>query len=285
LGHRLHVVQPTIGTSTTKEHTMRLQGKIALITGGSGGIGTAIAHCMAREGANVCVTDLHLESVQKVAREVETHGCQALALSGDVARAQDVERLVQQTLERFGRLDILVNNAGIFTPLGMPFTRNTEEDWDRVYDVNVKAHFFTCKAVAPHMMERRYGKIINIASIAGQMGSITSPPYSVSKGAVITLTRCLARDLAPYGINVNAICPGLLWTPMWHYIAEHIAQTGAAPGLSARQIFEKRVQEWVPLQREQMPEDIGYAAVFLASDEARNITGQALNVDGGIYMH
>jgi NAD(P)-dependent dehydrogenase (short-subunit alcohol dehydrogenase family) len=117
------------------------------------------------------------------------------------------------------------------------------------------------------------------------MGSITSPPYSVSKGAVITFTRCLARDLAPYSINVNAICPGLLWTPMWHYIAEHMAQTGAAPGLAARQIFEKRVQEWVPLQREQTPEDIGYAAVFLAADEARNITGQALNVDGGIYMH
>jgi NAD(P)-dependent dehydrogenase (short-subunit alcohol dehydrogenase family) len=264
---------------------MRLDGKTAIITGGGGGIGKAIALCMAREGADICVADVHLASVQSVAMEVEALGRRALALRCDVADRQAVEGMIQQTLQHFEKIDILVNNAGIFTPLGMPFLNNTEEDWNRAYDINVKAHFLTCKAVAPHMMERRYGKIINIASIAGQIGSTTSPPYSVSKGAVITFTHCLARDLAPYNINVNAICPGLLWTPMWHYIAENLRQTDTTLDLSPRQIFEKRVQEWVPLKREQTPEDIGHAAVFLASEESRSITGHSLNVDGGIYMH
>ncbi|GIX48905.1 MAG: oxidoreductase [Candidatus Tectimicrobiota bacterium] len=264
---------------------MRLQGKTAIVTGGGGGIGRAIALCLAREGANVCLSDVQLEGAQRVAQEVEALGRRTLVVPCDVARWPEVEQLAAKTLEAFGQIDILVNNAGIFTPLGLPFLNNTEEDWDRAYAVNVKAHFLTCKAVVPHMMARRYGKIINIASIAGQLGSTTSPPYSVSKGAVITFTRCLARDLAPYNINVNAICPGLLWTPMWHYIAESLAQKGTLAGLTPRQIFEKRVQEWVPLQREQTPEDIGHAVVFLASEEARNITGHALNVDGGIYMH
>jgi NAD(P)-dependent dehydrogenase (short-subunit alcohol dehydrogenase family) len=264
---------------------MRLQEKVAVITGAAGGIGRAIALCMASAGADICVTDITIERVQDVAAAVQQNGRQALALAADITNEPAVDGMLRDALRHFGRIDILVNNAGIFTPLGMPFLKNSAADWDQVYEVNVKAHFLTCKTVAPHMMARRSGKIINIASISGQLGSVTSPPYSVSKGAVITFTRCLARDLAPYNINVNAICPGLLWTPMWHYIAEHMAQTPAAAGLTARQIFDKRVQEWVPMQREQTPEDIGHAAVFLASDEARNITGQSLNVDGGIYMH
>jgi meso-butanediol dehydrogenase/(S,S)-butanediol dehydrogenase/diacetyl reductase len=264
---------------------MRLHGKSAIVTGGGGGIGTAIALCLAQEGADICVADVQPEPVRNTATQVEAMGRQALPLTCDVTRVQDVERMVQEVHQSFGKIDILVNNAGIFTPLGLPFTNNTEADWDRVYAVNVKAHFLTCKAVAPHMMQRRYGKIVNIASIAGQMGSVTSPPYSVSKGAVITFTRCLARDLAPHNINVNAICPGLLWTPMWEYIAAGIARAGGPETPSPRDIFEGRVQEWVPLRREQTPEDIGHAVVFLASEESCNITGHSLNVDGGIYMH
>lgn len=264
---------------------MRLEGKTAIVTGGASGIGRAIAMCMAREGADVCISDINSEAARMVAREVEGLGRRGWAFGCDVSKALDVEGMVTRSLEVFGKIDILVNNTGIDLPVGMPFTHNTEEDWDRGYRVNVKSMFLTCKAVAPHMMERRWGKIINIASIAGQLGSTTSAPYSVSKGAVITLTRCFARDLAPHGINVNAICPGLLWTPFWQRLGEGLAKTPAFAGLSPREIFDKRVKEWVPMQREQLPEDVGWTAVFLASEESRNITGQSLNVDGGVYMH
>ncbi len=264
---------------------MRLQGKSAIVTGGASGIGRAIALCMAREGADLSIPDLNLEGAQAVAQEIEGLGRKALALRCDVSRAEEVEALVQRTLEAFGKIDILVNNAGVDFPAGRHFTETAEEEWDRGWQINVRSMVLTCKAVAPHMMARRFGKIINLASIAGQLGSATSAPYSVSKGAVITLTRCFARDLAPYGINVNAICPGLLWTPFWERLGEGLAKSGAFGNLSPREIFERRVKEWVPMQREQVPEDIGWAAVFLASEEARNITGQSLNVDGGIYMH
>ena len=197
-----------------------------------------------------------------------------------------VGAMVRRALTTFGNVDILVNNAGIPAPIGLPFTNNVERDWDRVYQVNGKAIFVCCKAVASHMITRKTGKIVNVASIAGQFGAATSPPSSVSKGGVITLTRVLARDLAPHGITVNAVCPGLFWTPMWEFIgAGMIRNVAALKGKTPREVFETRVREWVPLEREQTPEDVRHAVAFLASGEARNITGQALNVDGGIYMH
>jgi NAD(P)-dependent dehydrogenase (short-subunit alcohol dehydrogenase family) len=186
----------------------------------------------------------------------------------------------------FGRLDILVNNAGVASRPGMPFTNNTEADWDHVFAVNVKSIFLLTKALAPHFMERRQGRIINIASIAGPIAAVTMPPYSVSKMGVITFTRILAKELAPYNVTVNAICPGVLWTDFWQGLAAHIAETNPAfKGMTPRQVFDKRVKDLIPMGREQTPEDIGWAAVFLASDQARNITGQALNVDGGTVMH
>jgi NAD(P)-dependent dehydrogenase (short-subunit alcohol dehydrogenase family) len=135
-------------------------------------------------------------------------------------------------------------------------------------------------------MERRQGRIINIASIAGPISAVTMPPYSVSKMGVITFTRILAKELAPYHVTVNAICPGVLWTDFWKGLAAYLSETNPAfKGMTPRQVFEKRVGDLVPMRREQTPEDIGWAAVFLASDQARNITGQALNVDGGTVMH
>jgi len=152
--------------------------------------------------------------------------------------------------------------------------------------VNVKAIFLTCKAIAPYFIERKAGRIINIASIAGPLSAPTMPSYSVSKMGVITFTRIVAKELAPYGITVNAICPGVLWTDFWKGLAEYIARTNPAfAGMAPRQVFEKRVADLIPMKREQTPEDIGWAAVFLASEEARNITGQALCVDGGAVMH
>jgi NAD(P)-dependent dehydrogenase (short-subunit alcohol dehydrogenase family) len=202
-----------------------------------------------------------------------------------VSREAQVQQMIAEGIRQWGRIDILVNNAGIVPGLGLPFTRQAEGDWDRVFTVNMKSVFFACKAIAPHFMERRSGKILNISSIAAPLSSQTMPSYSVAKMGVITFTKIVAKDLAAYGVNVNAICPGLLYTEMWKKIGDVIRETNPAyAGMEPRQMFERRVLEWVPMKREQTPEDIGQAAVFLASEEARNITGQVLMVDGGIVM-
>ncbi|MBI1963038.1 MAG: glucose 1-dehydrogenase [Candidatus Rokubacteria bacterium] len=264
---------------------MRLAGKVAVVTGGGSGIGRGIALAMAREGADVAIPDIQVLNAEKVAGEIKGLGRKVVAMKTDVTSAADVKAMVDRTREALGRIDILVNNAGMASPPGMPFTNNTEEDWDRTFAVNTKSVFLTCKAVASYFIERKAGRIINIASIAGPISAVTMPPYSVAKMGVITLTRVIAKELAAHGITVNAICPGVLWTDFWQKLAAHIAETNPAfKGLTPRQVFEKRVGDIIPMKREQTPEDIGWAAVFLASDEARNITGQALNVDGGCVM-
>jgi len=264
---------------------MKLQGKTALVTGGGGGIGRAIVLAMAREGADAVVSDVDIEGARRVAAEVEELGRRAIAVRADVTSSVDVERMVQEALKAFGKIDILVNNVGINVGIGMPFTNNTEEDWDANLTGNLKSTFIVCKAVAPHMMSRRSGKIVNLSSLAARVSSQTNPAYSAAKAGVITLTRILAKDLAPYNINVNAIAPGLVWTRMWEALGEKMRR--ADPQLAkmtSREIFELRTKQWIPLQREQTPEDIANAAVFLVSEEARNITGQTLSVDGGATM-
>jgi NAD(P)-dependent dehydrogenase (short-subunit alcohol dehydrogenase family) len=264
---------------------MRLSGKVAVVTGGGSGIGRGIVLAMAREGADVAIPDIQVLNAEKVAGEVKALGRKCLATKCDVTSAADVKVMLDRTREALGQIDVLVNNAGMAAPPGMPFTNNTEDDWDRTFAVNTKSVFLTCKAIAPYFIERKAGRIINIASIAGPISAVTMPPYSVAKMGVITFTRVVAKELAPHGITVNAICPGVLWTDFWQKLAAHIAETNPAfRGLTARQVFEKRVADLIPMKREQTPEDIGWAAVFLASDEARNITGQALNVDGGVVM-
>jgi meso-butanediol dehydrogenase/(S,S)-butanediol dehydrogenase/diacetyl reductase len=265
---------------------MRLAGKIAVVTGGGSGIGRGIVLAMAREGADVAIPDIQVLNAEKVATEVKALGRRAVPMKTDVTSAADVKVMVDRTRDVLGQIDILVNNAGMAAPPGLPFTNNTEEDWDRAFAVNTKSVFLTCKAVAPYFIERKAGRIINIASIAGTLSAPTMPPYSVAKMGVITFTRIVARELAPYGVTVNAICPGVLYTDFWQKLAAHLAATNPAfAGMTPRQVFDKRVSDLVPMKREQTPEDIGWAAVFLASDEARNITGQALHVDGGCVMH
>ena len=264
---------------------MRLTGKVAMVTGGGTGIGRAIVLAMAREGADILVPDIQLANAEAVVGEVRALGRTAVAQQVDVTKESQIQTVIREGIRACGQIDILVNNAGVNPGLGLPFTRQVEADWDKVFDVNVKSVFFTCKAIAPHFMERRAGKIVNIASIAGPLSSTTMPSYSVSKMGIITFTKIVAKELAPYNVNVNAICPGLLYTDMWKKIGEVIRETNPAyADLTPRQMFEKRVEEWIPMKREQTPEDIGHAAVFLASEEARNITGQALMVDGGVVM-
>ena len=264
---------------------MRLAGKVAIVTGGARGIGRGIALCMAKEGADIAIADLKLEDAAGVADEIRALGRKAIVVKIDVTRQSDFEALFDAVRRELGQIDILVNNAGSASRPGNPFTNNVEEDWDLVWKVNVKSIFFACKAIAPYFIDRKAGKIINIASIAGPMNSPNLPPYSVSKMGVVTFTKIVAKDLAPHNVNVNAICPGLLWTAFWQETAERLIQAGGAlVGMKPREVFESRVNSLIPLKREQTPEDIGWAAVFLASDQARNITGQALHVDGGVVM-
>jgi NAD(P)-dependent dehydrogenase (short-subunit alcohol dehydrogenase family) len=264
---------------------MRLAGKVAVVTGGGSGIGRGIVLAMAREGADLAIPDIQVLNAERVADEVKALGRKVVAMKTDVTSVADVKAMADRVRDIYGRIDVLVNNAGMAAPPGMPFTNNTEEDWDRAFTVNTKSVFITCKAIVPHMIERKAGAIINIASIAGPLAAPTMPAYSVAKGGVITFTRVLAKELAVQNVRVNAICPGVLWTDFWQKLAAHIAETNPAfKGMTARQVFDKRVGDVIPMKREQHPEDIGWAAVFLASDEARNITGQSLNVDGGCVM-
>jgi meso-butanediol dehydrogenase/(S,S)-butanediol dehydrogenase/diacetyl reductase len=264
---------------------MRLAGKVSIVTGGAMGIGRGIVLCMAREGADVAIADLQVEPAGKVAEEVKALGRRAIVVKTDVTKEADFQALFDRVKKELGKIDILVNNAGVACKPGLPFTNNVEEDWDQVWAVNVKSIFFSCKAIAPYFIEKKAGKIINIASIAGPMNSPVLPPYSVSKMGVITFTKIVAKDLAAHSINVNAICPGILWTSFWQEMAATLVKINPTfARMTPRQVFDGRVQAVIPMKREQTPEDIGWAAVFLASDEARNITGQALEVDGGVVM-
>jgi NAD(P)-dependent dehydrogenase (short-subunit alcohol dehydrogenase family) len=264
---------------------MRLGGKVAVVTGGGSGIGRGIVLCLAREGASIAIPDIDEANASSVVAEVQELGSSAIGMHCDVTREPEIHASLDRIQAELGPIDIVVNNAGLASPPGLPFTRNTEADWDQAFQVNVKSVFLMCKAIAPGFIAKKGGRIINIASIAGPLAALTMPPYSVAKGGVITLTRIVAKELAPHGVTVNAICPGILWTSFWQKTAQYMADTNPAyQGMSARQVFENRVAALVPMKCEQTPEDIGHAAVFLASDEARYITGQALMVDGGAVI-
>ena len=267
---------------------MDVTDKIAVVTGGGRGIGRGVALALARHGAAVVVADINLEDATSVSHEVAESGRDSMATLADVTKQGSIDQMVEEVLDRFGRIDILVNNAGIYAAPGFE-ERNeaNEDDWDMLYEVNVKGIVRVTGAVKHGMKERRYGKIVNIASIAGRQGGAGNPPYNVSKAGVISFTQASALELAEYGINVNAICPGLLWTPMWERIAyRRSISPGENPdGLSPRLLFDRAVEASIPLKRQQTPEDIGNLAAFLASDYSRNITGQAINVDGGSRMN
>src|SRR3989454_3846360 len=213
---------------------MRLDGKVAVVTGGGSGIGRGIVLAMAREGADVAIPDIQVLNAEKVAGEVKGLGRKVLAMKTDVTSAADVKTMVDRTRETFGKIDILVNNAGAAGPPGMPFTNNTEDDWDRTFTVNTKSVFLTCKAITPYFIERKAGRIVNIASIAGPISAPTMPPYSVAKMGVITLTRIIAKELAPHGITVNAICPGVLRSE------EHTSELQSPCNLVCRLLLEKK---------------------------------------------
>ena len=266
---------------------MDVTDKVAIVTGGGRGIGRGIALALARNGADVVIAEIIEENGRKTASEVSELGRKSLAIAVDVTDQGSVDRLVPEVLDQFDQIDILVNNAGIIGAPGWEQHEGTnQEDWDLVYEVNVKGVARVTDVVAPHMKERRSGKIVNIASVAARQGNPRNPAYNVSKAGVVSLTQAYALELAPYNINVNAVCPGLIWTPMWERIASRSIMTlEGARGLSRREVFERGVKERIPLGREQTPQDIGNLATFLASDSASAVTGQSINVDGGARMN
>ncbi len=261
----------------------RLDGKTALVTGGARGLGRGIVLELTKEGADIVIADVLTDVAEQTAAEVRQLGRQATAVRMDVTDAGSIQAGVQQALAARGGLDILVNNAGV-APLHIG-SEADEEDWDRCYEVNLKGIWKVSGAVVPHFVSRGAGKIVNIASIAGRRGGAWIAPYNASKAGVISFTQSQAMELGPQNINVNAICPGLIWTDIWRGLGT-ILQSEDDPTVNERrQRFDTIIESSCPLRREQTPEDIGKAAAFLASDDARNITGQALNVDGGIVMN
>ena len=249
------------------EEGLKLTGKVALVTGAAQGIGRAIGLLLARNGADIVVSDINLEKAEETAKEIRAIGPKAMALKVDVSNLSDVERMVEGILEKLAKIDILVNNAGITRD--KLILRMTEEDWDAVLGVNLKGTFNCTKAVIRHMTKQRSGKIVNIASVVGEMGNAGQANYSASKAGVIGLTKTIAREYAQRGINVNAIAPGYIETPM----------TEALPGKA-----KEELKKLIPMERLGKPEDVAEAVLFLVSEESNYITGQVLNVNGGIYM-
>ena len=260
-----------------------LENSVAIVTGGGRGIGRGIVLALARAGADIVIADIDLESAERTAKEVTELDRQVLVVATDVTHADSAASAVEQSLARFGKLDILVNNAGVVQEDVGPAT--SEEDFNRCFEVNLKGIWIMASAASPHFRERQSGKIVNIASIAGRQGGAGLAAYSASKAGAISLTQSLAASLGPSNINVNAICPGLLWTDMWRKLEGMFRRDTSPQVVDERAAFDGIIASNCPLGREQTPDDIGNAVAFLVSDLARNITGQALNVDGGIEMN
>lgn len=247
---------------------MKLKDRVAIVTGGAKGIGKAIAFTFVREGAKVVLIDVDKKSLETTKKEIEKIGGKALSIPCDITRRLEVNEMVNQVQKSFSRIDILVNNAGIIRRGTIETV--TEEDWDQVIEVNLKGTFNCCKAISEIMIRQGYGKIVNISSIAGKMGDITSAPgYGPSKAGVDALTKTLARQLAPYKITVNSVAPHAIETEMSAQWSEE---------------RRKEIIASIPLGRLGKPEDVAEAVLFLASEEASFITGEILDVNGGALM-
>ncbi len=247
---------------------MRLEGKVAIVTGAAGGFGSEIGRIFAREGASLVLADINHRVAESLANELKAQGTKAVAVSVDVRDENQVYAMVDRAISEFGQVDILINNAGMGR--GARIQDITLDDWNQLLRLNLTGTFLCCKAVIDHMIAREYGKIVNMASICGQTARPVGVDYSASKSGIIGITRTLALQVAPYGINVNAV----------------------APGPVATQIFERnwpketveKLKSTIPFKREGTPRDIANAALFLSSDEAGWITGEVIAVNGGAFI-
>jgi NAD(P)-dependent dehydrogenase (short-subunit alcohol dehydrogenase family) len=296
---------------------MKLEGKVALIAGGGQGIGEGITRCLAEEGADVAICDINIENAKKVAASAVEMGRKALAIYADLTDDSEAEKTVQETVDHFGRVDILINNVGgaseesmkimiehaasMEDPTLPSYMRFNSELWDRYYQLNLKTHVMLSHAVTPHLVAQKSGSIVNISSIAGRDATPDLMPYGAAKAGDISITWSMARALAPHNVRVNCICPGFVYTPLWdrganamlnglriaaaqgHELPPRFRRLSDAEDLSPNEFWLNYIVKPVtPLGREQTPEDMGRAAVFLVSEDSKNITGQVLHVDGGI---
>jgi len=259
-------------TDYEKGGHMDLKDKAAIVTGAAGGIGRAIALRLGSLGARVAVVDLKAEEGNETVSLLEKGGGGGLFLKADITDLARVQEMVKTTIAAFGKVDILVNNAG--WDRIEPFLKNTPDFWDKVIAINLKGPIYCIRAVLDHMVERKYGKIVNISSDAGRVGSSGEAVYSACKGGIIAFTKTMAREMARYAINVNCVCPGATDTPLLAEMTK--GETGA-------KIIDAMVKV-VPFRRLGKPEDVAGAVAFLASDEASFITGQTLSVSGGLTM-
>lgn len=267
---------------------MNLEGKVACVTGAGNGMGKEIALKLAEAGADVVVSDVKIADAEAVAKTVQDMGKRSFAIKTDVSDKDQVFEMVDKTVENLGKIDIIVNNAGI--TMGKEMENVTEEDFDRIYNVNVKGVLFGMQAAMRYFKEQNSGKIINISTQAAKEGCHTYSTYASSKAAALSLTQAMAKEAAPYDVNVNAVCPGMVKTDLY------TKETGGKPGLlqmmketekykdmTLDEIWESECSGML-LGRPQDPVDIAYMVVYLATEMARNITGQGINVSGGMIM-
>jgi NAD(P)-dependent dehydrogenase (short-subunit alcohol dehydrogenase family) len=258
---------------------MELQGQVAIVTGAGRGIGRATGLELARMGADIVVAELDGANAEHTASEVRGLGRRALVVRTDVTSRTDLDAVVERTCAEFGRIDVLVNNAGIYRAAATLDV--TEEHWDAIMNINAKGVFFASQAVLPTMIAQKRGVIVNLASMAGKIGSRANLPYNASKAAVISMTKSLALAHAAEGVRVNCVCPGFVETDMWASLAR---EQGAMLNQSPEEFTRQRLRQ-IPLRRMESPEDVANVIGFLVSPRAEYMTGQALSVDGGLVMH
>ena len=261
-----------------------LDGKTALVTGGGRGIGQGIALELAKEGGDIVIADIDLDNAQSTAVGLRHLERKASVVEMNITQESSVASAISTTLGEHNQIDILVNNAGVMGN----HVRGDEvqlQSWDMCYEVNLRGIWIVSRSIIGHFKEIGGGKIVNIASVAGRHGGGMHADYSASKAGAISVTQSLANELGRFNINVNAVCPGLLWTAMWRQLEGMYSRDASEENVDQRKIFDGLIKDRCPLGREQTPEDVGMLVAFLASERSRNITGQAINVDSGMFMN